>query len=523
MTIDVNRCVGCQTCTIACKHANDTTPGVQWRRVVDVETGEFPDVERLFLVTGCQHCAKPPCVPVCPTGATRQRADGLVTMDYDTCIGCGYCAVSCPYGARTIMHEQKWYYGVETVQEVAVAHPERIGVAQKCTFCIGKIDESYETGEKPGIDLEVTPACAASCIAQAIEFGDLNDPESNVSKNIARVANFQMHEELGTDPSIRYLFETPAVSGRENTPLDQSADRMRSLENPLVGPLQKFWDWRAASNFTFGGMSSGAMIVAATAYQFGAIGWWHYAAVTIIASVGMAIGLFCIFLEIGRKLRFINVLLRPQSSWMTRETYAVAVIYPAVFATVFLNMDFAVWGVLLGAVAFLYCQGQILFAAKGIPNWRVPLIPWLLVVGGLTEGVGVTALVMNMAQGAVVPGNAKWLAAAGLAGALAHFVMWRLYISAGVFKRHSVPLLSQDVLNGVTVPFHILYHAVAILGFGVILTGALPFNPAGTIVGAALVSGGILWKFTVIARASFQQGLALSRWPGRGSGSLARA
>ncbi len=89
MVVDLNRCVGCQTCTIACKHSNDTPPGVQWRRVLDVERGTFPDVERLFLVTGCQHCAEPPCVPVCPTGATAQRADGLVTMDYDTCIGCG--------------------------------------------------------------------------------------------------------------------------------------------------------------------------------------------------------------------------------------------------------------------------------------------------------------------------------------------------------------------------------------------------------------------------------------------------
>ena len=72
MVIDVNRCVGCQTCTVACKHWNDTQPGVQWRSVIDVETGRYPNVERFFLVVGCQHCAVPPCVPVCPTGATHQ-------------------------------------------------------------------------------------------------------------------------------------------------------------------------------------------------------------------------------------------------------------------------------------------------------------------------------------------------------------------------------------------------------------------------------------------------------------------
>ncbi len=108
MVVDINRCVGCQTCTIACKHTNDTLPGVQWRSVLDVENGTFPDVQREFLVVGCQHCAKPPCVPVCPTGATLQREDGLVTMDYDLCIGCGYFAVACPDQARTIAHDKDW-------------------------------------------------------------------------------------------------------------------------------------------------------------------------------------------------------------------------------------------------------------------------------------------------------------------------------------------------------------------------------------------------------------------------------
>ncbi|MDE0385293.1 MAG: 4Fe-4S dicluster domain-containing protein, partial [Defluviicoccus sp.] len=146
MVVDLNRCVGCQTCAIACKHANDTPPGVQWRRVLDVERGTYPDVERLFLVTGCQHCAEPPCVPVCPTGATRQRADGLVTMDYDTCIGCGYCAVACPYQARTIAHDTGWYYGESTAQEAHVAHDERAGVANKCTFCVERVDEAAALG-----------------------------------------------------------------------------------------------------------------------------------------------------------------------------------------------------------------------------------------------------------------------------------------------------------------------------------------------------------------------------------------
>ena len=100
MVADLRRCVGCQSCTASCKHANATPPGVQWRRVLDIEVGEYPDVQRAFVPVGCQHCDEPPCLPVCPTGATYQRDDGIVGINYDVCIGCAYCAVACPYQAR---------------------------------------------------------------------------------------------------------------------------------------------------------------------------------------------------------------------------------------------------------------------------------------------------------------------------------------------------------------------------------------------------------------------------------------
>jgi len=263
MVIDVNRCVGFQTCTIACKHWNNTLPDVQWRRVIDIEQGEYPNVQRQFLVTGCQHCAEPPCVPVCPTGATKQREDGLVTMDYDVCIGCGYCAVSCPYQARTIAHEIEGYYtGEITEQETAVFDQDRIGVAQKCTFCMDRVDPGLEAGLTPGIDPDATPACSSACIASAITFGDYNDPNSNVSELVRDNPMFQMHEELGTDPQIKYLYTTPAVPGREPEAADVSDERLSDPMNPLVGKVQKFWDWRAAMNWMFGGVGSGFVFAA---------------------------------------------------------------------------------------------------------------------------------------------------------------------------------------------------------------------------------------------------------------------
>jgi phenylacetyl-CoA:acceptor oxidoreductase subunit 1 len=218
MTVDLRRCVGCQTCTAACRHANATPPGVQWRQVLDLETGEFPEVRRSFVPVGCMHCGDPPCEQVCPTTATRQRADGLVSIDYDLCIGCGYCAVACPYQARHIVHRAEFAYGAgPTASEAKRFDPKRVSVATKCTFCIDRIDDAAARGLTPGVDPEVTPACVNSCIAGALAFGDREDPDSNVSALLGGTEHFRMHEELGTDPGMYYLWDRKQPAGVATT------------------------------------------------------------------------------------------------------------------------------------------------------------------------------------------------------------------------------------------------------------------------------------------------------------------
>jgi len=190
MVIDLRRCVGCQTCTAACKHKSATPPGVQWRAVLDVESGQFPEVRRTFVPVGCQHCAKPPCMYVCPTTATRQRDDGIVTIDYNLCIGCGYCIVSCPYQARFKESSLHYAYDGQPLPSEAVRAEEgRVGVATKCTYCVDRID-------------------ANSCISDAIHFGDVEDPDSHVSQLLRENEHFRMHEELGTEPNFYYVWET---------------------------------------------------------------------------------------------------------------------------------------------------------------------------------------------------------------------------------------------------------------------------------------------------------------------------
>ncbi|MCL4744635.1 MAG: 4Fe-4S dicluster domain-containing protein [Burkholderiaceae bacterium] len=207
MVADLRRCVGCQTCTAACRHANATPPDTQWRRVIDMETGEYPQVSRVFVPVGCMHCEDPPCMTVCPSTATRKRDDGIVTIDYDLCIGCAYCAVACPYQARYKTDRASFAYGEAIESEAQRFDAARLAVATKCTFCVDRIDAGLEKGLTPGVDPDATPACVNSCIAAALHFGDVEDPQSNVSRLLEENRNFRMHEELGTGPGFYYLWD----------------------------------------------------------------------------------------------------------------------------------------------------------------------------------------------------------------------------------------------------------------------------------------------------------------------------
>jgi phenylacetyl-CoA:acceptor oxidoreductase subunit 1 len=207
MVIDTRRCVGCQTCTIACKQEHALPPGYQWRFVADCEVGEYPEVRRLFLPMQCMHCAEPPCVPVCPTGASRQRPDGIVWVAYEACIGCGYCAVACPYHARHLMRNAPAWFDVPTPVEQITARPERRGVMTKCTFCRERVDEGLARGLRPGLDPDATPVCAVACLTGAIVFGDLDDPGSPVSKRLAEGGAVPLLPEAGTEPRVFYVVD----------------------------------------------------------------------------------------------------------------------------------------------------------------------------------------------------------------------------------------------------------------------------------------------------------------------------
>jgi phenylacetyl-CoA:acceptor oxidoreductase subunit 1 len=207
MVIDLGKCVGCMTCTVACECENFLPYGISWAKVADFEDGKYPHVKRTFLPTLCMHCEEAPCLKVCPTEATSRREDGIIITDYEKCIGCRLCIVACPYDSRSHVEKLELPAPLSLMKKDVRSRYQLLKdqTASKCTFCAHRIDKAKETGKMPGKDPEVTPICVNTCVGNARYFGDLDDPESEVSKLSKSDRAFVLYEEAKTRPSVYYL------------------------------------------------------------------------------------------------------------------------------------------------------------------------------------------------------------------------------------------------------------------------------------------------------------------------------
>jgi Fe-S-cluster-containing dehydrogenase component len=211
MVIDQSKCTGCEYCTRACQAHNDINPDIQWNKVV--ADGTVGDMQ-VFVPRPCMHCEEAPCVEVCPVKASYHRDDGIVMMDYERCIGCRYCQIACPYDARSFNWE-KFTGENPMVPQWGTPEVDRRprGVPEKCSFCYQRIDRGLAMGLTPGVDQDATPNCVNICPTGARIFGDLNDPNSIVSKALHNHHTYRLREDLGTRPRVYYI---PAVAPEES-------------------------------------------------------------------------------------------------------------------------------------------------------------------------------------------------------------------------------------------------------------------------------------------------------------------
>ena len=218
MVIDLDLCTGCGACEVACKSENNITTvspdqaemgrAISWMKVQSELEGEFPDTDVLLTPRPCMHCDNPPCIKVCPVGATYINDEGIVGQIYPRCIGCRYCANACPYTAKYF----NWYGPQWSHSERRHLNPDVStrpkGVIEKCTFCHHRLQKARENARAEGRDLreeDYQPACVEICPTGAITFGDLDDHTHRVAELKEDPRAMRLMEDLGTRPKVYYL------------------------------------------------------------------------------------------------------------------------------------------------------------------------------------------------------------------------------------------------------------------------------------------------------------------------------
>ena len=219
MVIDLDRCTACQACVVACQVENNIPPadqsdsargrGISWIRLAPFYEGEHGTRPELRLVPlPCMHCEHPPCTRVCPVKATKIDHEGIVGQNYARCIGCRYCTTACPYTVRRFNWKlPEWPAPMEEGLSPDVSVRPR-GVVEKCIFCHHRLQVARDKARMEGRPLrdgDYLPACVESCPAEAMFFGDLDDPRSIVARLAAGPRAFRLLEELGTKPKVIYL------------------------------------------------------------------------------------------------------------------------------------------------------------------------------------------------------------------------------------------------------------------------------------------------------------------------------
>jgi Fe-S-cluster-containing dehydrogenase component/formate-dependent nitrite reductase membrane component NrfD len=460
--IDNRKCIGCHACTVACKTENHVPVGVNRTWVKYVEKGVFPDTRRVFQVTRCNHCAKPPCVTICPVTAMYQRKDGIVDFNSDLCIGCKACMQACPYDSIYMDPDD--------------------GTAAKCHFCAHRTEIGLE------------PACVIVCPEHAIIAGDLSDPESEAAQLVAREPVRVRKPEQRTLPKLYYIDAdesaiVPTAARHESIymwsqrnaavlgggaayPADSPLLQKNALAAYDVSHARP-WGWQVPAYCWTKSIASGVLAVPAIAMALGRLSGNRVRdiALATVALLFTALTTVLLVWDLDHKERFLRVVFTPQSkSWLARGAF-ILIAYSAFCGVFWLS---AVAGFSTPAAIFLWPTVLVGFFAaaytaflfgqcEGRDLWQTPFLPAHLIIQALLCGAAVLALLPDAMGGST---EAVALAVPTLILSLGlHMLI--------LFGEVALPHATDNARYGVRLMTHGPF-AGAFWGGGVVLGGVVP-------------------------------------------------
>ncbi|MHC4820103.1 MAG: 4Fe-4S dicluster domain-containing protein [Planctomycetota bacterium] len=398
--IDNRSCIGCHACSTACKSENEVPLGVYRTWVKTTESGTWPDTQRQFQVTRCNHCEKPPCVAICPTAAMYKRDDGIVEFDSDACIGCKACLQACPYDAVHI-------------------DPDT-GTAAKCHYCSHRVEVGLE------------PSCVVVCPTHAIIAGDLDDPDAEISQVLAKNEASVRRPEQGTQPNVFYIdgasvnldplaAELPESYAAADVIPTHEVKRLQKSTAPTssnAGQMVQVgynaqhrvpWHWPVPAYLVTKGIAAGAfMLMLVDAIADTAGGSWYAAGAGLVVAMLLATTALLVY-DLEHPERFLYILKRPQwKSWLTRG--AVLLIGFSVIATVHLGLELFGDGgsdansgrLVLLALGAPFALGAAVYTAflfgqaEGRDLWQSPLLSVHMFVQAVLGGAAAMAILHVM-------------------------------------------------------------------------------------------------------------------------------
>jgi Fe-S-cluster-containing dehydrogenase component/formate-dependent nitrite reductase membrane component NrfD len=487
--IDQNRCIGCHACTVACKEEHGIAVGVNRTWVKYIEKGFYPDTRRHFAVLRCNHCDDAPCIEICPTVALFRRRDGIVDFDHERCIGCKSCMQACPYDALYI-------------------DPDR-NTAAKCNFDASRVEMGYK------------PACEVVCPTQAILSGDLDDPQSDVSRRIATDKVSVRKPEKGTNPKLFYVgvdgdllnptmmepqssyFWAEKQPGEDLYALADGKSERRTpggAREVYDVPHMTPWGKKIATYLWTKAIAAGVLLLSALFLNMGfeedevVLNFFS----PIVALFFLTATMLLLVFDLKKPGRFLFLLTKPNlNSWLVLGGYVL--MFYGIFAGVWLGQRIltgavwrpVIWASALFAIASAGYSAFLFAQARGRDFWQSPLLFWHLIVQAITAGAAMLIL-MGVLTGLTLP-LFYWLGNLLLVSILIGLAM----VFAELFMKHG----AEDAVRAsrlLTTGALSRQFWIFVIGLGAIVPALLILWPIGSlapnIIAAALALFG-LWMY----------------------------